>query len=76
MFTDFWYFQKATMPTPIVDRSIVPFRFLVALIATGTSALKVAIILVALKTTINRNANSHCRQNFGNSKSYLVNSDS
>ena len=37
---------------PIVDGSIVPSRFLVALIATGTSTLKVVMILVALKSTV------------------------
>ena len=38
-------------------------RFLVALKATGTSVLKVAGILVALKATVGRNVNSHCCQN-------------
>ena len=41
-----------------------------------TSALKVVEILVALKATVNGNVNSHCWQNFGSSKSYIVNSDS
>ena len=35
-------------------------RFLVALIATETSALKVVGILVALKVMFDRNVNSHC----------------
>ena len=39
--------------------SIVSSRFLVALKATGTSALKVITILVALKATIDKNVNSH-----------------
>ena len=45
-------------------------RFLVALIATGTSALKVVRILVALKATVDRNVNSHCWQDSSSSESY------
>ena len=44
-------------------------RFLVALIATGTSALKVGI-LVALKATVNRNVISYCLRDFSGSESY------
>ena len=40
--------------------SIVTSRFLVALKATGTSALKVVRILVAVKAAVDRNVNSHC----------------
>ena len=35
-------------------------HFLVALIATGTSTLKVVRILVALKATVDGNVNYHC----------------
>ena len=45
-------------------------RFLVALKATGTSVLKVAGILVALKATVDRNVNVHCWQDSGSSESY------
>ena len=45
-------------------------RFLVALKATGMSALKVVGILIALKATVDSNVNSHCRQDFGSSESY------
>ena len=48
----------------------MPSRFLVALIATGTSTLKVVGILVALNATVNRNVNSHCWQDSSNSESY------
>ena len=41
-----------------------------------TSTLKVVGILVALKSTVNRNVNSHCWKNFGSSESYVDNSDS
>ena len=41
-------------------------RVLVALKVTGTSALKVVGVLVALKATVDRNVNS----NFGSSESY------
>ena len=40
--------------------SKVSSRFLVALKATGTSALKIVGIFVALKATVDRNVNSHC----------------
>ena len=40
--------------------SIVSSRFLVALIAAGTSALKVFGIEVALKATVDRNVDYHC----------------
>ena len=43
-----------------LTESIVSCRFLVALKATGKSALKIFGILVALKTIINRDVNSHC----------------
>ena len=51
---------KATLSTPIFDGSIVSSRFLVALIATGTSTLRVVGILVALKATVDKNVDSHC----------------
>ena len=35
-------------------------RFLVALKATGMSALKVVGIFVTLKATVEKNVNSHC----------------
>ena len=35
-------------------------RFLVALKATGTLALELVGILVALKAAVDRNVNSHC----------------
>ena len=56
---------KATLSTPISDGSIVSSRFLVALIATGTSTLRVVGILVALKATVDKNVDSHCWQDFG-----------
>ena len=49
--------------------SIVSSGFLVALKATGTSALKVVAIFVALKATVNRNVSSHCCQEFRSSES-------
>ena len=49
---------------------IVSSRFLVALKATETSVLKVADILVALKTVVDRNVNSHCWHDSGSSESY------
>ena len=64
------------MSTPTVDRCIVSSRFLLALIATGASALKVVRNLVALKATVDRkhlvalkavvdrNVNSHCWQDW------------
>ena len=54
----------------------MPSWFLVALKATGTSALKVVRILVALKATVDRNVNPHCCQDFGSSETYMVNFDS
>ena len=45
------------------------FRFLVALKVTGTSALKVVEILVALRATVGRNVNSHCLQDSDSSES-------
>ena len=45
-------------------------RFLVALKATGTTALKIVGISVAPKATVDRNVNSHCWQDSGSSKSY------
>ena len=51
---------KATLSTPIVDRKHSVFQVLVALKATGMSALKAVGILVALKATIHRNVNSYC----------------
>ena len=51
---------KATLSTLIFDGSIVSSRFLVALIATGTSTLRVVGILVALKATVDKNVDSHC----------------
>ena len=51
---------KATLSTPIFDGSIVSSRFLVALIATGTSTLRVVGILVAMKATVDKNVDSHC----------------
>ena len=50
--------------------SIVSSRFLVALIATGTSTLKVVAILVVLKATVDRNVNSHGWQDSSSSESY------
>ena len=50
--------------------SVVPTRFLVALKATGTSTLKVVEILVALKSTVDRNVNPHCWQVSSSSKNY------
>ena len=44
-------------------------RFLVALKAAGTSALKDVGILVALKTTISKNVSSQCCHDFGSSES-------
>ena len=40
--------------------SIVPSRFIVALKATGNSALNVVGIFAAQKATFDRNVNSHC----------------
>ena len=45
-------------------------RFLVALKATGTTALKIVGISVAPKATVDRNVNSHCWQDSGSSESY------
>ena len=45
--------------------SIASFRFKVALKDTEMSALKVDRILVFLKATVDRNANSHCWWDFG-----------
>ena len=45
-------------------------RFLVAVKAIGTSALKVVEVLVALKAIVDRNINSHCRQDSGGFESY------
>ena len=42
--------------------SILSSRLLLALTATGTSALKVVGNLVTLKATVDRNVNSHCCQ--------------
>ena len=49
-------------------------RVLVVLKVTGTTALKVILILVALKATVERNVNSHCCQDFGSSEDRNVNS--
>ena len=49
------------------DKSIVSSRFLVALIAKGTSTLKVVGILAA---TVDKNVNSHCLQDSSSSESY------
>ena len=45
------------MSTTIVNGKPRSSRFLVVLIATGTSTLKVVGILVALKATVDRNVN-------------------
>ena len=50
--------------------SIVSSRFLIALISTGMSTLKVFGILVALQTTVNKNSNSHCWQDSSSSERY------
>ena len=49
---------------------IASSRFLVVLKATGTSALRVVEILIALQATGDRNVKSHCWRNFGSSESY------
>ena len=51
--------------------SIASSRFKVALKATKMSAVKVDRVLAALKTTVDKNVNSHCWQDFGSSKNYV-----
>ena len=67
---DFGSSEKLRRQLRQLTGSVVSSRLLVAVIATGTSALKVVGILVAPKATVDRNVNSHCWQDFGSSESY------
>ena len=67
---------KATFSTLIVNGKHSVFQVSASLKATGTSALKLVGILVALKTTADRNVNSCFDRILVAPKSYLVHSDS